>query len=481
MSWCAIVEAPDITTSRLAADYYAPESLETANAVRNSGFPIIPLADLVDAPINNSIRDITNELNVPGSSVPMFRPADMDGWWLSTASAPLVPASFEEQHKKARVVPGDIVLAIAGTVGKMGRVPPDVPYGCINGSSARIRPKPSVGPYLLAYLNSSYGQSALLRIRVGSVQRHLNLEDLPGLPIPMPPPPVQQHIGLKVELAERCRSQAASLQHELSVATEAFYQGVPITTACSRSTLVALAELNPTRIDAWYHQRHFIDLAKWLRNATGFREVSSLAELSISRWDPGEHKLASFLYVDISAVDVETGQILPVRVSVADAPSRARKLLSDGDVLVSTVRPNRKCIAVVPERLDGAVGSTGFAVLKTRSKYEAHLLEWLLNHDVSTAQLMQWNTGSTYPAIEEDAVLRIRVPWPSGQIHDRLAEAARMRHKLLEAASGLVVEAKTDVEALIGGTFNSDAIINGHVKQPTYEDLMQAATSKEAR
>lgn len=48
------------------------------------------------------------------------------------------------------------------------------------------------------------------------------------------------------------------------------------------------------------------------------------------------------------------------------APSRARKAIRAGDVLVSTVRPNLNAVAVVPDHLDGEIASTGFAVLRPK-------------------------------------------------------------------------------------------------------------------
>ena len=99
----------------------------------------------------------------------------------------------------------------------------------------------------------------------------------------------------------------------------------------------------------------------------------------IRTWNPSRVGGDDFMYVDVSAVDSATKRIArPVRVGAAEAPSRARRLIRTGDVLVSTVRPNLNAIAVVPPTLDGATASTGFAVLRPSSELdERYLFHWV--------------------------------------------------------------------------------------------------------
>lgn len=73
-----------------------------------------------------------------------------------------------------------------------------------------------------------------------------------------------------------------------------------------------------------------------------------------------------FVYVDISSVDRESKSIVGVKtLPTTDAPSRARQVLKTGDVLISMTRPNLNAVALVPSSLDGAIGSTGFHILRS--------------------------------------------------------------------------------------------------------------------
>src|SRR4030095_11808201 len=73
-----------------------------------------------------------------------------------------------------------------------------------------------------------------------------------------------------------------------------------------------------------------------------------------------------FSYIDIASVDRQTKTIVSPQALIGrEAPSRARKLVRTGDVLVSMTRPNLNAVALVPETLDGQIASTGFDVLRS--------------------------------------------------------------------------------------------------------------------
>ena len=70
-----------------------------------------------------------------------------------------------------------------------------------------------------------------------------------------------------------------------------------------------------------------------------------------------------FNYIDISCVENGTGRFLGAnRVESTDAPSRARRLVESGDVLISTVRPNLRAFTFMSDPPDRSIASTGFAV-----------------------------------------------------------------------------------------------------------------------
>jgi type I restriction enzyme S subunit len=109
---------------------------------------------------------------------------------------------------------------------------------------------------------------------------------------------------------------------------------------------------------------------------------------------PGE-----FTYVDISSIDRETKRIVgPKLLPSAKAPSRAKQVLKAGDVLVSMTRPNLNAVALVTPELDGAIGSTGFHVLRARDAEPEFLFYAVQTPDFIDAMSRKVQ-GALYPAV----------------------------------------------------------------------------------
>jgi type I restriction enzyme S subunit len=175
------------------------------------------------------------------------------------------------------------------------------------------------------------------------------------------------------------------------------------------------------RWDATFHVGLPIRIAAATDSAT-FLKVSDLATLVDDRIDPRRESAREFDYIEISDVDPRTALVGHKRILAGEAPSRARKRVRSGDVVVSTVRPERGAVGVVPPRLDGAVCSTGFAVLRCKDIHPL-ALTWLLKTDLVRQQMIRNNIGIAYPAISEATCLELVLPLSRGDL-GAISEAA---------------------------------------------------------
>ena len=128
------------------------------------------------------------------------------------------------------------------------------------------------------------------------------------------------------------------------------------------------------------------------------RAVVALGELAdelVEQTGP----MGDFVYVDISSIDRETKKIAdPKSLTLSQAPSRAKQLLRSGDVLISMTRPNLNAVALVSEDLDGAIGSTGFHVLRSRWLRPEFLLR-LVQSQRFVDEMSDLVQGALYPAV----------------------------------------------------------------------------------
>jgi len=131
----------------------------------------------------------------------------------------------------------------------------------------------------------------------------------------------------------------------------------------------------------------------------------------------------TFSYVDLSSIDAASKTITTATDLLSeDAPSRARQNLIAGDVLVSTVRPNLNGVAVVPASLDGAVGSTGFSVLRARfaALDPRYLFHWVRT-PAFIDNMTRRSTGASYPAVTDAVVKASPIPLPPLPEQSRIA------------------------------------------------------------
>ena len=146
-----------------------------------------------------------------------------------------------------------------------------------------------------------------------------------------------------------------------------------------------------------------------------------------------------FTYVDIGSVDNEAKRIVEPKVMpVASAPSRARQRLRTGDVLVSMTRPNLNAVALVPPELDGAIGSTGFHVLRASQ----HVLPKWLYYGAQTRQFVGEMSdlvqGALYPAVRPKDIRAFDLPVPMLDEQRRIiAEIEKQFSRLDEAVANL--------------------------------------------
>ncbi|MDZ8173084.1 restriction endonuclease subunit S [Microbacterium xanthum] len=142
---------------------------------------------------------------------------------------------------------------------------------------------------------------------------------------------------------------------------------------------------------------------------------------------------AGLRYVDIASV--ANGRFdHPDITPWAEAPGRARRGLSAGDTMWSTVRPNRRSHALNLEDDPLLVASTGLAILSPREVGFAYLYEASRRPEF-TAYLENVAEGSAYPAVRADRFLDAPIPdLPADQIAAFEGQAAPLRELVASQA-----------------------------------------------
>ncbi len=120
-----------------------------------------------------------------------------------------------------------------------------------------------------------------------------------------------------------------------------------------------------------------------------------------------------FFYIDITSVKTCLINIPPTKIKYGDSPSRARRVVRKGDVLLSTVRPNLKAFAYVENDCLDWVCSTGFSVLSPKDGNDGRFIFYSVLSEFVTKQIEALVVGSNYPAINSVDVKSLLVLHPS--------------------------------------------------------------------
>lgn len=137
------------------------------------------------------------------------------------------------------------------------------------------------------------------------------------------------------------------------------------------------------------------------------------------------------LYTDISSVGTGVAD-QPTILNLSEAPSRARRLIKNGDTILSTVRPNRRSFLYVKNPQENRVVSTGFAVLRASENIDSRFLYYLISDQSFTDYLTRNAKGAAYPAVDEEIIANAKIVIPEIKTQKQVANVLSAYDDLIE-------------------------------------------------
>ena len=147
-------------------------------------------------------------------------------------------------------------------------------------------------------------------------------------------------------------------------------------------------------------------------------------------------------YVEISDVDETAGLTGSEFMAFKDAPSRARRVVRHGDIVVSTVRTYLRAVAAISDPPPNLVVSTGFAVLRPEF-VTPRFARYAIVFDGFIHEVIARSKGVSYPAIAATDLMRIALPVPPGEEQQAIAD-------YLDTETAHIDELIREKEGLIG-------------------------------
>jgi restriction endonuclease S subunit len=276
--------------------------------------------------------------------------------------------------------------------------------------------------------------------------------------IPIPSQEIQKYIGDKVRRAEELREEAITLQKDIDILLDVdmLLEETDRINNIFHSKVNWTNEINIVdRIDPNFYQKKYRTTIEKLGDNKV--ELGELVKISKRRYQTGDINK----YIEISSINNSFGTIDEVEeLRPEEIPTSAKHQVKEGDILVSLVRPTRKAISIVTKEYDNAICTGGFAVLQSKGKVPVEFLTAVLRTNFAGIQFERYCTGSTYPTINENDVVKIFIPQYSEKQINKITEKYRRIIESIYRSKKLIQEAKQDVEDLIEGDFEMSELNN---------------------
>ena len=349
-------------------------------------------------------------------AIPWLKISDLKNTYISASEEKITQKGLHESSAKL-FKEGTILYTIFATLGVIAIL--DI-EATTNQAIAGIVPnKDVIDPKYLYYCLKNEKRNILSK-KSHATQDNINLTILKNHEIPLPPLSIQKKIVSFIEKAEKLKQRRQKADENTNkIIQNIFY-------------------------DMFFNKGHSMKKIKDFVKKTGTT-------------DPRKNPDEEFFYVDISSIDNKKGLIINTqKLKGSDAPSRARRVIKSGDIIVSTVRPNLNATALIPKELDNQVCSTGYCVLETNNELNNYYLFAYTRLNEFIEQLVRKAKGASYPAVTNSDVLDTLIPYPPLELQNQFAEIVKKIESMKEKQKKSTEDVNQLFDALMQKAFKGE-------------------------
>ena len=384
----------------------------------------------------------TPSRNVPeyyGGNIPWVKSGEVNHEVITETEESISDAGLKNSSAKW-IEAGSILVAMYGaTAGVIARLEIDATINqailAVNGKQNRVHNR-----FLYYALKTLVPQ--LLRSVQGSGQPNLNGQIIGSLKVPLPPVPEQKKIAEILstwddaiatvsKLIESKRALKKGLMQQLLTGKRRF-PGFVVKPGSQKTKYGSIpADWDYVRIS----------------------DIADVNAMTLSNSTPPGYE---FSYVDLASVKEGIIDFPSSQTVFESSPSRARRVLRQGDIIMATVRPYLKGFALADFDTEDIICSTGFALISPHRSEDSRLIYESLYTDLMSRQLHALLVGSNYPAINGSDVENLRLFYPTkpeerSWISNILTDIGTEIHIMIQLADRLISQKRGLMQKLLTG------------------------------
>ena len=313
------------------------------------------------------------------------------------------------KQKRSWIESENILLSIMGSVGEIAITPVDFQV-CMANRAISIIKKIKENPYyIFVFLITIYGINQIERLQAGGVQERINLDDLRKIRIPK----LSDSFVLKIQ--ELALKRFKLIEKSKSLYTEAenlLLSELGLEDWKPQHKLSFVKNFSDTveaeRIDSEYFQPKYEELLRKIKEyKNGFNTLKKIVMLKDKNFNPENKEI--YKYIELTNIS-DNGEIIGYTESLGqDLPTRARRKVQSDDVIVSSIEGSLESVALINDKLDNALCSTGFYINRSK-EINSETLLCFVRTIAGQLQLKKGCSGTILTAINKPEYEDILIP-----------------------------------------------------------------------
>ncbi len=304
--------------------------------------------------------------------------------------------------------------------------------------------------YLTTYLNTKYGVWDIKRRARQSInQTNVNPEEVKCMDIPILGMDIQNAVAKNLQIANQKRITSQQLY---ASAESYLLECLGMTDFAANPEAYNVKTLKESfletgRFDSEYYLPKYEDYLRLVQSyPNGYALLGDVCSVKDNNYTPENG--VSYKYIELANIG-KAGEITGCdEQNGEDLPTRARRIVHCGDVIVSSIEGSLESCALVTEEYENALCSTGFYVLQSSRLNPETLLTLFKSQPIQN--LMQKGcSGTILTAIGKSEVEKIPLPLIRQEVQDEIAKHVQKSFALRKEAMQLLENAKLTVESAI--------------------------------
>lgn len=426
---------------RMESEFYNSNTVSYKNTVKASQI------------IDFSQYGTSKELNEMGEGYPVLRLNEFNYSFISHPDKYCSLLDIDAYHGLQLKKDDVLICRTNGNpkfVGRSAIVPKDYDYAFAS-YLFRIRPNRKYinSATLVAFLNSKYGRLEIEKYSMVGNQANFSPAKFREISIPVFSKDLNDKIEdityrafQKLEMSESLYSEAANNMLECLDLND-------FTTSSNSCNVKTLKEsfIETGRLDAEYYQPKYDDILHHIQAYKyGSKNLAEICDIKEENFTPKDD--TTYKYVELANIGKYGNIIGCSQQKGEDLPSRARRIVSKNDVVISSLEGSLDSCALVEEDSDGALCSTGFYVLKS-SVLNSETLLVLFKSPLVKELMRKGCSGTILTAIGRQELERIPIPLIRQEIQEEIAQHVQSSISLRKESQQLLEHAKLTVEGAI--------------------------------